>query len=48
MTANAREKREVRQRMADTGENYTTALRKVREARAAQQDKDGQQQEETT
>jgi hypothetical protein len=33
MTINAKEKREARQRMAETGEKYTTALRKIREAR---------------
>lgn len=32
---NAKEKREARQRAAETGENYATALRKIREQRAA-------------
>lgn len=32
MTDNRRLKRTVRARMAVTGENYTTALRKVKEA----------------
>lgn len=35
---NSREKKAVRARMAKTGENYTTALRRHREERAAAQE----------
>lgn len=40
MTENRKLKRLVRERMVETGENYTTALRKIKEEQAQSQGDD--------